>query len=110
MAVAGIAAVVAVGAAVASAFGARASPQREPASVEPQSGVVVSYRFQQLGSGPGGGGCTGGGVEATVRLNDGELVRAASIGPMIVQDGTPVTVQRFRPLCSQATYTILHRG
>lgn len=109
MAMAGIAVVVVVGVAVAGAF-VGTSPQRVPPSVAPQPGVVVSYRFQQLGSGPGGGGCTGGGVVATVHLNNGEQVRAASIGPVIVQDGALVTVQRSRPICSLATYTILHRG
>lgn len=110
MAMAGIPAVVAVGAAVAISFVERTSPQREPASMEPQAGVVVSYQYQELGSGPGGGGCTGGGVDAMVRLNNGELVQAASIGFVIVQDGVLVTVQRSQPLCGLATYTILHRG
>lgn len=111
MAMAAIPAVVAVGAAVAISFVERTRPQREPASMEPQAGVVVSYQYQELGSGPGGGGCTGGGVDAMVRLNNGELVQAASIGFVIVQDGVLVTVLGSRPLCGGlATYTILHRG
>lgn len=110
LAVAGAAAVLAVAGALATAFAAHTSPQREPSPAGPQPGVIVSYRFQQLGAGPGGGGCTGGGVVATVRLNDGELVRAASLGYVIVQEGSLVTVQKVRPLCSLATYTILHPG
>ncbi len=60
--------------------------------------------------GTGGGGCTLGGVVATVRLNNGQIVRAISPQYGIVHDGALVTVEKFRLLCGLARYTILRNG
>lgn len=78
---------------------------------QPQPAVVVSDYFTPMAGGMSGG-CTTGGVAATVRLNNGQIVRAATYqyGYGFVRDGALVTVQKFRPLCGPAPYTILHGG
>ncbi|QEE23885.1 hypothetical protein CS053_04715 [Rhodanobacter glycinis] len=86
---------------------------RRPASPpsSPQPAIVVSYRFTPMNGGMSGG-CSTGGVTATVRLNDGQTVSAATYqyGYGIVRDGALVTVRKFRALCGPAPYTILHGG
>jgi hypothetical protein len=80
-------------------------PTSPPSS--PRPAVVVSYHFT-----PMSGGCGIGGVEAWVRLNNGQIVSAATYqyGYDMVYDGALVTVQKFRVLCGPAPYTILHGG
>lgn len=77
----------------------------------PQPAVVVSDYFTPMAGGMSGG-CATGGVVATVRLNNGQIVRAATYqyGYGMVHDGALVTVQKFRVLCGPARYTILHGG
>ena len=83
-------------------------PTSPPSRLQP--GVVVSYYLMPMIGGTGGGGCTIGGVVATVRLNNGQIVRAISPQYGIVHDGALVTLQKFRLLCGPARYTILHGG
>lgn len=86
---------------------------KQPTSLpsRPQPAVIVSDYFTPMAGGMSGG-CATGGVVATVRLNNGQIVRAATYqyGYGIVHDGALVTVQKFRVLCGPAPYTILHGG
>lgn len=84
---------------------------KQPASPPswPQPGVVVSYYLTPMIGGAGGGGCTIGDVVATVRLNNGRIVRATSRYG-VVHDGALVTVEKFKLLCGLADYTVLHGG
>jgi hypothetical protein len=89
-----------------------APKQRAWPPPRPQAAVVVSSYAEPMAGGAAGGGCTIGGVVATVRLKSGQMVSAATYqyGYAMVHPGALVTVLSSRPLCGPATYTILHGG
>lgn len=78
----------------------------------PQPAVVVSSYATPMTGGMSAGGCSIGNVLAWVRLNNGQIVSAATYqyGYDSVHDGAIVTVEKFRVLCGAAPYTILHGG
>ncbi|HEX7341533.1 MAG TPA: hypothetical protein VF269_04560 [Rhodanobacteraceae bacterium] len=79
---------------------------RPPAPAgQPQSAVIVSYRYLPVSR-----ICGSGRLEANVRLNDGEIVRAGAYQHDPVRNGMRVTVERRRSLCLTAPYAILQAG
>lgn len=83
----------------------RSKPGFGRSTARPQPGMVVNYRYLPLSR-----LCGVGRLDAKVRLNNGEIVRAGFYQHGVVHDGTRVTVERRSSICIDAPYTILHVG